>query len=1438
MASNQGDNNSSHLKLSKVKDFVSSKFTGRGHHRTPSSSAKDAIPTPLPSAHSEPILESKPTVNIPLETNIAPDSVTNKPSTTQSSTAPPPPEKSSLLHKLIPEIKTSSSNIATATSSISTTSQTGNVSNTSSDSKATSLRSSGEEKWTNRTAHTDATPHSRKVSVRAGSVIGQRNLFSRVSNSGSFIARGNGASNTTGSPNVVGQTTKREFDPKEFFDTVARALVSPSEPLYLFFFLVLLLFLLVASQFFGVFLVWGTTLLLLYIIAMHQSQESRAEFFKEFINFFPRENATQQRPQALEELEWLNNMLHQAWVGFVPDLTTKFLLSRAHLVIDKALPNALKKLDTQVQLKEIKFGTTPPLVTQLSFDKMDPRRPNRMTLNVTAKWVSGDDSYLLLDVGYMSLHWPVRVESFVANLQLRITIIVDGKDIDETVIQMSIMNQGGIEMPNIKPLGMVPDVLILPIRKWVNTIVSQNINELLGYPQSLRFSLRELALDSVEEDPITDIQVVFPDTEKDIPGDYILLGKTVTGYPANLNSGRVGAQSVYLCFRCSKTEKPITDVAIIFRDPYKQKLGEAVPPDFECVTKTLVNGYPANINAGSDGREIYIAYKRGDGKPITKLGILFVDRDEEAPPGFETVTHTFSGQWKANLNAGDKSARRVYLCYKGGNASLRNAENTNEPITDLALLNVDLDEKIPDFFSCLETSISGAYAANLNSKHTLTKFNPLNLYKQRAETYLCYRRGGKMDPITDIGIVALDKKDPEKTELNALASAGWVLLDKSASGFSGDLNRRETSAAKEIFIAFKREKGAAPIKEIGVWFKGKELDPPKHYTIVDKSIVGARADLSSALFAREVYICFASEGRMVDAKPAQNQFSESISGTTKDGIPVLEEQGTFSRFVTGVVKQKDRVAGKIRGVVSLGERADKGKADLSEKDKQGIVQIVQGGDIQKLKERLKELDVDSLSGISLPSNAPYMSVGGSWLHVASTSKNAAQMLVALDIDNGEFDVNGVSEMGWTPLHLAAYEGNLEACNVLLNNGASPSKANPNDAVLPIHFFVLHNYNDKIHNIKDTIMFYSVFDRLLKGGKLVDKATHMGETALHFAIKKEGNNGENAIFLLYNGAEANVSDKKGNTPLKLALAMKKKEVIMKLLEAGADFSPELLTQHVKQSPEYSLLAAKFGRVEGDETRSKEDILHEIFDSLCKGDAFLLRRFLNLLPQLPSMNDIAKPPTFQSDKRTWLHLAAYEGNVGVVKILSKLPDAPFNQSSIFGRTPLHEAASAGQWPVMIELIRSGANPSLKASPEDDLALHFASSQKIKPSANFVEQYELVCAINLLTDHTSLVNQSNSRGATPLHYCRKNGNVPNAMVLLSLGADPAIPDKQGKTALDCAVKNGKSALIAFFSGVVDETKTQGEGEEVSNSSNRMFNGGLRISSILKKTRYFGDN
>jgi hypothetical protein len=170
-------------------------------------------------------------------------------------------------------------------------------------------------------------------------------------------------------------------------------------------------------------------------------------------------------------------------------------------------------------------------------------------LTCCAKWASADDAYILLDIGYMMLHFPVRVDSFVANMMLQIVILADGKDLDQSVISVSVLNDDSVEMPGewkeertiplflsssssyhatfsitfsspshsllrfltfgllilssyllvftaIKPLGVVPDVLMLPLRKWINKIVHQNINDLLGPPQCLSFSLRELKLDS------------------------------------------------------------------------------------------------------------------------------------------------------------------------------------------------------------------------------------------------------------------------------------------------------------------------------------------------------------------------------------------------------------------------------------------------------------------------------------------------------------------------------------------------------------------------------------------------------------------------------------------------------------------------------------------------------------------------------------------------------------------------------------------------------------------------------------------------------------------------------------------------------------------------------------------------------------------------------
>jgi ankyrin repeat protein len=200
--------------------------------------------------------------------------------------------------------------------------------------------------------------------------------------------------------------------------------------------------------------------------------------------------------------------------------------------------------------------------------------------------------------------------------------------------------------------------------------------------------------------------------------------------------------------------------------------------------------------------------------------------------------------------------------------------------------------------------------------------------------------------------------------------------------------------------------------------------------------------------------------------------------------------------------------------------------------------------------------------------------------------------------------------------------------------------------------------------------------------------------------------------------------------------KKKEVVTKLLEAGADLSATgslgSCADLLRSSIDFSQIAAKclsfllvllslflhfsflpFTFVSStvpkvEEVHSKEEASNQIFDALCKGDAHQLRA---LCSRFSSYSEIPPPPTFSIDGQSWLHLASYEGNVSVVRVLSPLRDSPLNLKSKLGRTPLHEAALMGHWEIITDLVKAGANPSIKAStPDTNLALHYACQRKL--------------------------------------------------------------------------------------------------------------------------------
>lgn len=127
--------------------------------------------------------------------------------------------------------------------------------------------------------------------------------------------------------------------------------------------------------------------------------------------------------------------------------------------------------------------------------------------------------------------------------------------------------------------------------------------------------------------------------------------------------------------------------------------------------------------------------------------------------------------------------------------------------------------------------------------------------------------------------------------------------------------------------------------------------------------------------------------------------------------------------------------------------------------------------------------------------------------------------------------------GWTPLHLAAFFGNLDACALLLDHGAELSaKARNPLANEPLHAAVAGGHASAVRLLIE------------RGADPRSPHCQRGSTPLHLAV--ESDDAEIVEVLLEAGAEVGAHNDQGQTPVDVARLTGHDTLVPRMLRQGA------------------------------------------------------------------------------------------------------------------------------------------------------------------------------------------------------------------------------------------------------------------------------------------------
>lgn len=155
---------------------------------------------------------------------------------------------------------------------------------------------------------------------------------------------------------------------------------------------------------------------------------------------------------------------------------------------------------------------------------------------------------------------------------------------------------------------------------------------------------------------------------------------------------------------------------------------------------------------------------------------------------------------------------------------------------------------------------------------------------------------------------------------------------------------------------------------------------------------------------------------------------------------------------------------------------------------------------------------------------------------------------------------------------------------------------------------------------------------------------------------------------------------------------------------------------------------------------------------------------------------------------LFLSVQQGNLGLLMRLLSRDASGINSCDESGQTILHSACARGEVDIVLYLLhQQECNFNAQEQVFMHTPLHIAS---LYDQQRIVQ--ELLRTMDFKVD---LVNMKDKFGWSALHHAARNGNLEICRMLISSGADPALINSLGKTALHYAAEHDHLHILTYL-------------------------------------------